>query len=202
MSEQPGSVRGEGGAQLVVIGASAGGVEALSALVETLPKSFPAPIVVAQHLDPSRVSHLREILARTSPLPVRTVTDREPLAPGQVYVVPADRHVEITDHAVEVHADGAGAPERPKPSIDLLFASAARAFGEHLYAAILSGTGSDGADGARLVKEAGGTVIIQNPQPAHFPGMPLSLAPTTVDIVADLEMIGPLLGDLLTGAYV
>src|SRR5919204_1451639 len=91
--------------QLVVIGASAGGVEALSTLVSTLPAEFPAPIVIAQHLDPSRISHLQDILGRRSTLPVRSVVDREELQPGVVYVVPADRNVEISDHHVSVHTD-------------------------------------------------------------------------------------------------
>ena len=90
---------------------------------------------------------------------------------------------------------------RPAPSIDLLLASAADAFGEQLVAVILTGLGSDGADGARRVKELGGTVVIQNPKTASHPEMPLSLAPTTVDIVAEMDAIGPLLKDLLTGTY-
>jgi two-component system, chemotaxis family, CheB/CheR fusion protein len=184
--------------QLVVIGASAGGVEALSTLVATLRVDFPAPIVIAQHLERSRISHLEEILARRSLLPVRTVLDHQVLEAGVVYVVPAARNVEITQRDVSLQADGAAGP---KPSVDLLLGTAARVFGEDLYAVVLTGTGSDGANGARLVKEAGGTVIIQNPETATFPGMPLSLAPTTVDIVADLDAIGPLLHDLLVGTY-
>jgi two-component system CheB/CheR fusion protein len=184
--------------QLVVIGASAGGIEALSTVLAALPADFPAPIVIAQHIDPSRVSHLQEILARRTTLPVHTVLDSMPLRPGAVYVVPADRNVAITDHDVRVHAtSGSG----PKPSVDLLLSTAASVFGEELFAVILSGSGSDGASGARQVKEAGGTVIVQNPETASHPGMPRSLAPTTIDIVADLEAIGPLLYDLLSGAY-
>ncbi len=102
---------------LVVIGASAGGVEALSTLVATLPRDFAAPIVIAQHLDPQHPSYLGEILARRSTLPVHVVTDSAPLEPGVVYVVPANRHVEIAAHDVRVHSEGAG---RSKPSIDLL----------------------------------------------------------------------------------
>ncbi|HEX5498931.1 MAG TPA: chemotaxis protein CheB, partial [Thermomicrobiales bacterium] len=75
---------------LIVIGASAGGVHALLALVATLPADFAAPVVIAQHLDPRRVSHLGELLANRSLLPVRTVLQREPLEPGIIYVVPAD----------------------------------------------------------------------------------------------------------------
>jgi two-component system CheB/CheR fusion protein len=169
-------------------------------LVSTLHPEFPAPIILAQHLDPSRFSHLREILANRAGLPVQTVQDREHLQNGTIYVVPADRHVEISDHSVHVLTEPRRG--RPAPSIDLLLASAADAFGEQLIAVILTGLGSDGADGARRVKEMGGTVIIQNPQTATHPEMPLSLAPTTIDIVAELEAIGPLLNELLSGTYV
>jgi two-component system CheB/CheR fusion protein len=127
---------------LVVIGSSAGGVEALSALVATLPGAFPAPIVIAQHLDPARPSHLGAILERRSRLPVRTVAHLEPLVPGVVYVVPADRDIEVTDHHVRLLSD---TTRHPKPSVNLLFSSAARMYGERLIAVILTGTGSDGA---------------------------------------------------------
>ncbi len=182
---------------LVVIGSSAGGVAALSTLVATLPAGFPAPIVLAQHLSPAHPSHLGDILARHTTLPVRTIAAREPLEPGVVFVVPADRHIEITDGHVGVPVEGAG---RPKPSIDLLLSSAAHAYRDRLVAVVLTGTGSDGAAGARAVKQAGGTVVIQNPETASYPAMPRSLAPTTVDIVANLEDIGPLLHDLVTDA--
>ncbi|MCC6175451.1 MAG: PAS domain-containing protein [Chloroflexi bacterium] len=184
--------------QLVVIGSSAGGIEALSTLVGTLAPDFPAPIVIAQHLHPRRISHLQEILARRSRLPVRSVVDRDPLQAGVVYVVPSNRHVAITDHEIRVGADDNGAP---KPSIDRLFMSAAQTFGEGLIAVVLTGTGSDGAAGARGVKDAGGVVVIQNPETASYPALPRSLAPSTIDVVANLESIGPLLYDLLTGAY-
>ncbi len=189
---------GSGVTQLVVVGASAGGIDALSTLVATLPASFPAPIVIAQHLDPARPSYLAEILARRSTLPVRLVQDHAPLQDSVVYVVPANHHVEISDHEMTTHVTDGG---RTKPSVDLLLSSAAQVFGENLIAVILSGTGSDGASGARAVKEAGGMVVIQNPQTAQFAGMPRAIAPPLVDVVADLESIGPLLHDLLTGAY-
>jgi two-component system, chemotaxis family, CheB/CheR fusion protein len=164
-----------------------------------VPKDFPAPIVVAQHLDPTRPSHLDAILARRTPLAVALVTDVAPLLPGTVYVVPSDRDIEISDHEVRVQASG-GTPSNP--SINRLLSSATRVYGERLIAVILTGTGSDGAEGAREVKAAGGLVMIENPETAAFPGMPRSLAPTTVDIVANLEEIGPLLTDLLAGTYV
>jgi two-component system, chemotaxis family, CheB/CheR fusion protein len=186
---------------LVVVGSSAGGIEALSLLVSTLPTDFPSPLVLAQHLGPDRPSHLADILARQSALPVSIVGEGAPqaLAAGIVYVVPADRDVEITDHAVVLQTQSTGLP---KPSIDLLLASAAQIYGERLIAVILTGTGSDGAAGAQAVKAAGGTVIIENPETASYPAMPASVAPSSVDMSLDLARIGPMLNDLLTGAQV
>ncbi|HEY8323579.1 MAG TPA: chemotaxis protein CheB, partial [Ktedonobacterales bacterium] len=183
--------------QLVVVGSSAGGIEALQTFVSTLPRDFPAPIVIAQHLDPKRPSHLGEILERRSTAPVKTVLDNEALAQGAVYVIPSDRNVVIADGHIKLQSDG---DVRPKPSINRLFSSAAEAYGEALIAVILTGTGSDGAAGALEVKKAGGTVVIQNPATATYPSMPQSLAPTAVDFIANVEEIGQLLYDLLTGA--
>jgi len=183
---------------LIVIGASAGGIDALVRLTSTLPTDLQAPLVIAQHLDPDRTSRLGEILSTRSTLPVRMVVDREGLAPATVYVVPTNRDVKITDHTITVRDDQDG---RPKPSIDLLLTSASEVFGERLIAVILTGTGSDGAEGARRVKAAGGTVIIQNPETARYPGLPLSLPTAVVDIVSELEALGILLRDLVNGTY-
>ncbi|WP_437963156.1 CheR family methyltransferase [Sorangium sp. So ce260] len=185
--------------QLVVIGCSAGGIEALCTLVSTLRAPFPAPLVIAQHLDPNRQSHLGDVLDRRSELPVRTVGAASPLENGVVYVVPSGRDVEIIDHQLRLLPENAA---RPKPSVDTLFRTAAEVFGENLIAVVLTGNGSDGTAGARHVKKCGGTVIIENPDTAKFRGMPESLAPSTVDIVAELDRIGGILSDLLTGAYV
>jgi two-component system CheB/CheR fusion protein len=183
---------------LVVVGSSAGGVAALSVLVNTMSPDFPAPIVLAQHLDPQRASHLATILERQSKLPIITVGEHAPtlMQSGTIYVVPANRHVIIQDSSVRLESDSDG---RPIPSVDRLLSSAAKAYGEHLIAVILTGSGSDGAAGAVEVKEAGGVVIIQNPRTAPYPSMPQSLPPTVVDHVVEIEQIGPLLFDLLTG---
>jgi len=182
-------------AQLVVIGSSAGGIEALSTFVASLPEDFPAPIVIAQHLDPQYPSRLREILAARTTLPVHASFDQEHMQVGHIYVIPADRHVTIADTTLTLLGDHIG---RPKPSINLLFSTAAEAYGEGLIAVILTGSGSDGAVGAQEVKRAGGAVIIQNPATAAFPSMPRSLAPTVVDFVMNIAEIGPLVYDLLT----
>ncbi|HEU0002258.1 MAG TPA: chemotaxis protein CheB, partial [Ktedonobacteraceae bacterium] len=182
---------------LVVIGSSAGGIEAISTLVSTLPGDFPAPIVLAQHLDPTRPSNLDMIIRQRSTLPVELVTSRSRLEPGKVYVVPSNRQVSILDGHVEVQED-AHIRTRPRPSVDLLFASAAEAYGDRLIAVILTGSGSDGAAGAVEVKNAGGTVLVQNPQTALYPSMPLALPPSIIDSEAELEQMGPLLYELLT----
>ncbi len=184
---------------LVVVGASAGGVEALSILVSALPLDFPAPIVLAQHLDPSRSSSLNLILQRRTNLVVEVVTSNCHMQAGIIYVVPANRNVSIKDHYVEVFEDRM---KRPRPSVDTLLSTAADAYGDHLIAVILTGSGSDGALGAVDVKNAGGTVIVQDPQTARYPSMPLALPPTVVDFEAPIEQIGLLLYDLLMGASI
>ncbi len=188
-----------GATDLVVIGSSAGGVEALSVLVSTLPGDFPAPVVLAQHLDPSRPSNLDAILKRRTMLHVEVINTSSALEPGKIYVVPSDRNVSINNHRVEVREDH---NKRPHPSVDMLLSSAAKAFGDHLIAVILTGSGSDGAAGAVDVKNAGGTVIVQDPQTARYPSMPLALPPTVVDFEAAIDRIGPLLYDLLNGVSI
>jgi two-component system CheB/CheR fusion protein len=180
--------------QLVVIGSSAGGIEALSRVVASLPADFPAPIVIAQHLDPRRPSHLHEILARRATLPVRVVEEREALEDGVIFVVPSNRIVEISQGDLQLRAAKAGAVA---PSIDVLFESAAGVFGPGLIAVILTGSGSDGSSGAWYVKNAGGAVVIENPATAMFPSMPSSIPPSLVDATADLDSIGSVLCDLL-----
>ncbi len=182
--------------ELVVVGSSAGGIEALSTLVSTLPPNFSAPIVLAQHLDPHHVSNLAAILQRRTPLVVEEVTSSILMEPGKIYVVPADRHVIIADGHVAVREDQT---IRPRPSVDRLLTTAAENYGERLISVILTGSGSDGAAGSIAVKRAGGTVIIQNPATALYPAMPLALPATIVDFESDIEGIGPLLNNLLTG---
>ena len=184
---------------LVVVGSSAGGIEALSILVSTLPEDFPAPLVLAQHLDPNRPSSLDVILRKRTSLIVEIVQADTQMHPGRIYVVPANRHVSIRDHHVYLTEDRM---KRPRPSVDTLLSTAAEFYGDHLIAVILTGSGSDGASGAVDVKNAGGTVIVQDPQTARYPSMPLALPPTIIDFEVNIERIGPLLYDLLNGVNI
>jgi two-component system CheB/CheR fusion protein len=186
---------GDKATHLVVVGSSAGGIEALSTVLGSLPADFPAAIVLAQHLDPARPSFLSSILIRKTSLPVVLVEQQTPLENGKVYLVPANQHVVIEDGKVNMEGDHGN---RPRPSVDLLLSSAAKSYGERLVAVILTGSGSDGAAGAVDVKTAGGTVVIQNPATAAHPSMPLALPPTVVDHVAELEGMGELLQDLVS----
>jgi two-component system CheB/CheR fusion protein len=180
--------------QLVVIGSSAGGIEALSRLVASLPADFSAPIVIAQHLDPRHPSHLHEILARKTTLPVRLVDERAALEDGVIFVAPSNRSIDVVLDGLVVRKSDPGAVA---PSIDGLFRSAAAVYGPGLIAVILTGSGSDGAAGARAAKEAGGSVVIENPATAMFPSMPGSIPPSMVDATADLDSIGTVLSQLL-----
>ncbi len=184
-------------AQLVVIGSSAGGIEALTRVIASLPADFPAPIVIAQHLDPRRPSHLSEILGRHSAMPIRIVESEAALQDSTVFVVPSNKLVEIADGHLRLRP---AAPGQVSPSVDLLLETAAEAFGAGVTAVILTGSGSDGSAGAWHVKQAGGTVIIENPATALFPSMPRSISPSLVDATADLDSIGTVLVDLVVAA--
>lgn len=176
--------------ELVVVGASAGGIESASRLLGSLGSKFPLPIIIAQHLDPTHPSHLVDVLARRSALPVRTLEALGSLEPGHVYVVPPGNDVEISQDGVTLSAP---ARSGPTPSIDRLLRSAADTYGEGLIAVILSGAGADGAEGAGEVREKGGIVLIEDPATASYPSMPAAVPPALVDGVASSDRLGPLL---------
>src|SRR5215207_3373876 len=181
--------------QLVVLGASAGGIDVLTAILSRIPDGFGAPILIAQHLDPQRPSHLAEILGRHTTIPVHPVEGATSIEDGHAYVLAANGGIEVQIGELRPIED---APTRPSPSIDRLLSSAAESYGEGLTAVILTGSGSDGAAGARQVAAAGGTIVVQNPETASHRSMPEAISPSIVDIVADAEAIGPLLVELVS----
>ena len=147
---------------LVVVGSSAGGVGALSTLVSTLNKNFPAPIVLAQHLDPQRPSHLGTILERRSTLPIVVVSEHCTNSSRKRQDLCSACKQACKDRRW-TRAPRSRSSRTSQTSVDMLLSSAAQSYGEHLIAVILTGSGSDGAAGAVDVKNAGGVVIIQNP---------------------------------------
>jgi two-component system, chemotaxis family, protein-glutamate methylesterase/glutaminase len=155
---------------LIVVGASAGGVEALQRLVADLPPELPASVLVVLHLMTSGTSVLDNILERSGPLPVTQGRDGERLERGHVYVAPPDLHMLLRGSAV--HLSAGPRENGHRPAIDPLFRSAARAFGRRTIGVVLSGTLDDGTDGLRLIKERGGATVVQDPRDAAYADMP------------------------------
>lgn len=157
---------------VIALGASAGGLEALGRLLAGLPADFAAPILAAIHLDPSHSSHLAPLLQRETRLRVQVARSGQPLIRGTVYVASPDLHLEVRGRRIALTRSPRVRFSRP--SIDRLFSSVAKAYGQGAVAVVLSGTGTDGSRGIRDVHEAGGLVIAQEPKSARFRGMPES----------------------------
>jgi two-component system, chemotaxis family, protein-glutamate methylesterase/glutaminase len=157
-------------ADLVVVGASAGGVGALQELVSRLAPTTQAAILVVLHLPTTAVSVLADILRRATSIDVEAATDGMPLRRGQILVAPPDRHL-LVDAAV-VRLARTARINRHRPAIDALFKSAARSFGPRVLGALLSGTLDDGVAGLAAIREAGGVTAVQDPDEAAHSGMP------------------------------
>ena len=183
---------------VVAVGASAGGLHALTETLRSLPKDFPCSVVVVQHLSPRHKSMMPELLARASNIRVKAAQHGEIMLPGWAYMAPPDEHLLVGPgklqlaHSQLVHFS--------RPSIDLLFESVAGTYGSRCIGVILSGSGSDGAAGLRTIKEAGGTTLAQSPADAEFPSMPEAALETgCVDYALPLQEIGATLTQLCCG---
>jgi len=182
----------------VVIGASAGGVGALMTVLGALPADFPLPLAMVLHLRPDAGNFLADILNRHALLQVRQAEEKEHLRPGVAYLAPPNYHLLVEeDRSLALNVD-----ERvnfARPSVDVLFDSAAHAFGPALIGVVLTGANADGARGAARIKAAGGMVVVQDPAEAEASAMPAAaLAATTPDRVLTLAEIAPLLMELAT----
>jgi two-component system chemotaxis response regulator CheB len=194
---------------IVVVGASAGGVEALGKLAATLPQEVPAAILVVLHVLATGTSVLPSILARAGPLPATSARHGERIERGHIHVAPPDHHLLVADGRTQLTH---GPRENGhRPAVDALFRSAARAYGDRVIGVVLSGTLDDGTAGLRMVQECGGTTLVQDPADCLYDGMPQSAidhgaADHVVGISAMAELICELIdspiepGDRATGA--
>lgn len=176
-------------AEVVCIGASWGGLDALREVLRGLPGDFGAPICVVQHRgEADSVTRMVEVLGRVTPLMVCEPEDKQPLEAGTVYIAPAGYHLLVNaDHVALSIEDRV---RWSRPSVDVLFESAASARGCHVTAVVLTGANDDGARGARAVHAAGGTVLVQDPSTAERPEMPAAtIAMVDVDAVIPLSDI-------------
>ncbi|MGI4742689.1 MAG: chemotaxis protein CheB [Janthinobacterium lividum] len=180
---------------IVVIGASAGGVAALLTFVQTLPADFPAPIFVVLHVAADSPGVLPQLLSSVSSLEARHPQDGEIVAAGVIYVAPPDHHLLLEDDRILVTR---GPKEnRFRPSIDALFRSAAYTYGPRVIGVVLTGYLDDGTSGLWSVQRMGGLTIVQEPRDAEQPSMPTNaLEYVAADYVVPIAQLGPLLGRL------
>jgi two-component system, chemotaxis family, protein-glutamate methylesterase/glutaminase len=181
---------------LVAVGASLGGVQALRLLLSALPAGFPAAVAIVQHRRADHDSTLVNLLGAVAALPVREPCDHDPVVAGNVYLAPAGYHLLVEREggrfalALSVEAPVSWA----RPSIDVLFQTAAEAYGRRLAAVLLTGSSEDGAAGIEAVARRGGLTIVEDPSSAHSPVSPAAaLARTTVHHVLPLPDIAGVL---------
>ncbi len=178
---------------LIAMGCSWGGLRALGHIIESLPADLPAAVVVAQHRSARAPTEaLISSLSGRSRLSICDIEDKDPVEPGRIYVAPSDYHVLVEPGYFSLSTDEL--VQFARPSVDVLFESAADAYGSRLIAVVLTGLNEDGADGVRRVEEAGGLVIAQHPDSAEKSEMPLAaIATGAVDEILPLGDIGAFL---------
>lgn len=179
--------------EAIVIGVSAGGMQALSTILPELPKDFSLPLIVVQHIQEGSKSGLSKYLDRISKILVKEADEKELIRPGTVYLAPASYHLLIEeDRTFSLSVDPR--VNYARPSIDVLFESAADVYENGLIGVILTGANSDGSQGLKKIKQYGGLTIVQDPATAVAECMPLmAIQATEVDHVLRLEDIGPFL---------
>ena len=179
---------------IIVLAASAGGLDALRGIVRMLPTRFPAALFVVQHIGPNS-SILPALLSQAGPLPASYPAHGQGIMPGHIYVAPPDHHMRLTPGLI--HLDIGPKIHFTRPAADPLFQSAALAYGARVVGVVLSGGDGDGAAGLRDVKARGGVSIVQEPNQAENPGMPLqAIKEDAPDYCLRIAEIGPLLVQL------
>jgi two-component system chemotaxis response regulator CheB len=189
------TLRNRSECELIAIGASAGGLPALSRLLDDIDPVFPA-IIVVQHLDPRHKSQMAGLLSRKTRKTVKEAEDGETLARNTIYFGPPDEHLLVSQGKIQL------AHSRlirfSRPSIDVMFVAVAAIYGPRAIGVILSGSNRDGADGIAAIKRAGGTTIAQEPSTAEYRVMPQAAIDTgCVDLVVALDKMGETISALI-----
>jgi two-component system chemotaxis response regulator CheB len=171
-SKRPGPAMDQQPGNIIVIAASAGGVQALRRLVSQLPADLGASVFVVVHIGPNRPSLLPHILSQAGPLPAYHPVHGQAIEQGRIYVAPPDFHMRL--HPGIIHLDRGPKVRHTRPAADPLFQSAAEAYGPRTVGVVLTGGDHDATEGARAIKTHGGLIIVQQPYEADMPSMPLS----------------------------
>ena len=180
--------------EIVVIGCSLGGMHALEVILNAMPRNFCVPIAVVQHRHRASNETLPSHFRQFSRLPVVDVDDKQWIRPGTVYLAPANYHLLVERGEFSLSVDEKVRYSRP--SVDVLFQSAADAYGDRVIAVVLTGANDDGAEGVRRVKSRGGIVVVQDPATAEAPEMPrAAIAAASVDRILPLDGIASYLVD-------
>ncbi|HXI11495.1 MAG TPA: chemotaxis protein CheB [Thermoanaerobaculia bacterium] len=175
---------------MLVIGTSLGGLNALQTILSGIPATFSLPIVVVQHRHKTSDHVLASALQRTSALPIRDADDKEKVVPGRVFLAPADYHLMVAAGRFVLSVDEP--VHFSRPSIDVLFESAADEYDDRVIGLLLTGANRDGASGLRKIKENGGVALVQDPETAEAPAMPRAgIEETNVDRILPLSKIAP-----------
>jgi len=175
---------------LIVVGCSLGGMQALRIILSALPEDFCIPIAVVQHRHKTSNENLPTFFRRSSDMPVVDVQDKQFIKPGTIYLAPANYHLLVEKGQFNLSVDDA--VHHSRPSVDVLFESAADAYGPRVIGIVLTGSNADGARGALQIKRRGGVVVAQDPRTAEAPEMPRAVIESgAVDQILPLNEIGP-----------
>ena len=155
----------------VVIGTSAGGLYALKKLLPALPARFPCPLMIVQHMSPHSDNYMVRMLNEKSAITVKEADEKEPVVPGTAYIAPPDYHL-LVEFDFTLSLSMEEKVNYSRPSIDVLFETAADAYGSHLLGIVLTGANADGAEGLAYIKKKGGYTVVQQPADAESPAMP------------------------------
>jgi len=182
--------------QAVVVGVSTGGMDALEKILPFFERGNPVSVLIVQHLAPDRMNYFVEHFKSRCHLPVKEGMDKQRIEPGHIYFAPPNYHM-LVENGKTLALSIEAKVNYSRPSVDLLFETAAQVYGDSLVGVVLTGANSDGSHGLKKIKQLGGLTVVQNPETAKADCMPrAALAATEIDRLLPLGEIGPFLAAL------